>query len=108
MEPFSGRIRLNSIFSVIRSPYIGHHVAEFHVDSDAIKDILQRLADKEAIHSYEVRLRCKNGSIRHVLLSSNVYWKNGEFIHTRCFTRDITDRKLAEEALTRLGAIVES
>jgi PAS domain S-box-containing protein len=91
-----------------RSEYIGRKIANFHVDRDVIVDILQRLQNKEELHSYEARLRCKDGSIRHVMISSNVYWKDGQFIHTRCFTRDITDRKIAEDALTRLAGIVES
>src|SRR5262249_30645162 len=32
----------------------------------------------------------------------------GEFVHCRCFTRDVTARKQGEEAQTLLGAIVES
>jgi PAS domain S-box-containing protein len=91
-----------------QSEYIGRNISDFHVDPEVIGDILCRLTNKEALHSYEARLRCKDGSIRHVLISSNVYWKDGQFIHTRCFTRDISDRKIAEEALMRLGAIVES
>jgi PAS domain S-box-containing protein len=31
------------------------------------------------------------------LINSNVYRENGRFVHTRCFTRDITERKAAEE-----------
>jgi PAS domain S-box-containing protein len=45
------------------------------------------------------RLRCKNGSIRDVLINSNVLFEDGKFVHTRCFTRDVTDRKRVEEAL---------
>jgi PAS domain S-box-containing protein len=82
-----------------REEYIGHHIAEFHADPEVIDDILTRLTHDEALHSYEARLRCKDGSIRHVLISSNVRRQNGEFHHTRCFTRDITERRLAEEAL---------
>jgi signal transduction histidine kinase len=36
------------------------------------------------------------------LISSNVYWEHGRFIHTRCFTRDITDRKRVEEEREQL------
>lgn len=79
--------------------YIGHHIAEFHVDREVIEDILQRLANNETLHNYEARLRCKDGSIRHVLISSNVRREDGKFIHTRCFTRDITERRLAEREL---------
>jgi PAS domain S-box-containing protein len=82
-----------------RDEYVGRHIAEFHADRPVIDDILQRLTCGESLHSYEARLRCKDGSVRHVLISSNVYREGGEFRHTRCFTRDITGRKRAEEAL---------
>jgi signal transduction histidine kinase len=53
------------------------------------------------VQEYEARLRCKNGSIKHVLINSTVYREHGKFIHTRCFTRDITERKQMEEMLRR-------
>lgn len=81
------------------SEYIGHSITEFHVDADVINDILQRLKRNETLCNYEARLRCKNGSICHVLINSNVLWEDHEFIHTRCFTRDITERKQIEAAL---------
>jgi PAS domain S-box-containing protein len=79
--------------------YIGHHVSEFHFDADAIAVLLQRLHFGETIEGYEACLRAKDGSSRHVLISANVLWEHGEFIHTRCFTRDITLRIRAAEAL---------
>jgi PAS domain S-box-containing protein len=87
-----------------REEYIGHHIAEFHVDAAVIEDILVRLGRKETLKNYEARLRAKDGSIKHVLITSNVLWKNDDFIHTRCFTRDITDRKRNEEERERLIA----
>jgi PAS domain S-box-containing protein len=82
-----------------REEYLGHNIAEFHVDRDVINDILRRLTANETLDSYEARLRCKDGSIRHVLISSNVRRDNGRFVHTRCFTRDITERRRNAEAL---------
>jgi PAS domain S-box-containing protein len=82
-----------------REEYIGRHIADFHADEDVTNDILARLTKNETLHDYEARLRCKDGSIRYVLISSNVRRENGEFIHTRCFTRDITESKRSEEAL---------
>ena len=75
---------------------IGRHIAEFHADAYVIRDILARLKRGEELHDYEARLRCKDSSIRSVLISSNLHWEDGRFIHTRCFTRDITDRKQAD------------
>jgi PAS domain S-box-containing protein len=79
--------------------YIGHHVADFHVDQPTIQDILDRLRCGAAVQEYAARLRSKDGSIKGVLIDSSVLRKNGKFIHTRCFTRDITERKRAEQAL---------
>jgi PAS domain S-box-containing protein len=84
-----------------RDEYIGHNIAEFHADEPAIQDILQRLTRKEELHSYEARLRCKDGSIRYVLISSNVLWDGDRFVHTRFFTRDITERRQAEQEVER-------
>ena len=79
-----------------RDEYLGRHIAEFHVDPAAIEAILERLGRNEQLVNYEASLRCKDGSIRHVLMSSNVYFDGAEFIHTRCFTSDITERKQAK------------
>lgn len=91
-----------------RDEYIGHQISEFHVDQPVIRDILQRLGRHEELHGYEARLRCKDGSIREVRIHSNVFAQEGEFVHTRCFTVDVTGQKRADEARLRLAAIVES
>jgi PAS domain S-box-containing protein len=88
--------------------YIGHHISEFHADAPVIADILKRLSDNEELQDYEARLRCRDGSLRDVRIDSNVYRRDGRFIHTRCFTTDITEKKQAQQALFRLAAIVES
>jgi PAS domain S-box-containing protein len=82
-----------------RDEYVGHHLAEFHADQDVLDDMLARLSRNEIVREYEVRLRCKDGSIKHVMINSNALWRDGAFIHTQCFTRDITDRKRAETTL---------
>lgn len=81
-----------------REEYIGHHIREFHADPGAIEEVLKRLAAGETLQNYEVRLIHKDGSIRHVLISSNVLWDADRFVHTGCFTRDITDRKVFDQA----------
>ena len=80
-----------------REEYIGHHIAEFHADQGVIEDILERLGNKEILRDYETRLKCKNGSLKDVLISASVLWEGDEFIHTRCFTQDVTERKLADK-----------
>ena len=82
--------------------YIGHNIAEFHVDRVTIADILHRLTNGETLRNYEARLRAKDGSIRDVEINSNVLWRDNAFLHTRCFTRDVTDRKVADDLARRL------
>jgi PAS domain S-box-containing protein len=84
-----------------REEYVGHHIAEFHADVGVAEDLLRRLSRNETVRAYEARLRHKDGSVRHVLIDSNVMWEDGNFVHTRCFTRDITEQKSAEQALLR-------
>ena len=88
--------------------YIGHNIAEFHADETVITDILARLKNDERLMGYEARLRCKNGSIRYVSISSSVYREEGRFVHTRCVTLDITEQKKNAELRERLAAIVDS
>ena len=94
-----------------REEYVGHHIAEFHADPDVICDILRRLTEGETLHDYEARLRCKDGTIKYGLINSNVLWEDGQFVHTRCLTRDVTERKRAEDRLreseARLQAILD-
>ena len=77
--------------------YIGRHVAEFHADPDVIGDILARLKRGETLSKYPARLRARDGSIRHVEITSSAQFRNGEFINTRCFTVDITELARARE-----------
>jgi PAS domain S-box-containing protein len=79
--------------------YIGHNISEFHLDQEKIDDILRRLSCNETLQAYESTLRCKDGSTRTVQISSNVFWNEGKFIHTRCFTMDITEQKKLHQAI---------
>lgn len=88
--------------------YVGHNIAEFHVDPPVIEDILKKLTGGECLQDYEARLRRKDGSIKHVLICSNAFFEGGKFVHTRCFTRDITAEKHEGELRSRLAAVVDS
>jgi PAS domain S-box-containing protein len=78
--------------------YVGRHIAEFHADAPTIGDILQRLACGEKLERHPARLRAKDGSIKHVLITSNSRFNDGRFVNTRCFTTDVTDLHQAEDA----------
>ena len=79
--------------------YVGRHVAEFHNDQPVIETILTCLTRGDILDDYGARLRCRDGSIREVLINSTVLREHGKFIHTRCVTRDVTAQRQAEKAL---------
>ncbi|HEY6166766.1 MAG TPA: CHASE domain-containing protein [Verrucomicrobiae bacterium] len=83
-----------------RAEYVGHHIEEFFQDPRTAQEIFLRLNRGEALHDFETQLRCKDGSIKHVLINSNVLWKGGQCLDARFFTRDITERKRAEAQIT--------
>jgi PAS domain S-box-containing protein len=94
----------------IADEYVGHNIAEFHVDPEVIADILNRLGAGERLCNYGARLRCKNGSVRHVEITSSVLFEDTpdgpRFVHTRCYTQDVTERKRMEQARDRFVSIL--
>lgn len=92
--------------------YVGRHIAEFHVDAPVIGDILQRLSRGEKLEGYPARLRAKDGSIRHVIITSNGRFADDRLVNTRCFTVDVTGLHAAEaarrESQERLTATYEA
>jgi len=88
--------------------YIGHHITEFHADAGSMSEVLMRLRAGELLHDYETRLRCRDGSIRHVLIDSNIHRRDGELVSTRFFTRDITERRQFEAQQRELYSRYES
>jgi PAS domain S-box-containing protein len=92
--------------------YIGRHIAEFHADAPVIGDILHKLSCGEQFDRYPARLLAKDGSIKHVLITSNSRFEDGRFVNTRCFTTDVTGLYEAEsarrESEDRLAATYEA
>ena len=82
-----------------KEEYIGQPIKKFHADEKIITDILHRLNNLETIQDYPSQLIRKDGSVRDVLISSNVFTKDGKFVHTRCFTRDITEEVIARKKI---------
>lgn len=88
-----------------REEYVGRNIVEFHQDRESIEDVLERLRAGEVLRDYEARLFCKDGSIKTVRIDSSAYFENGQFMHSRCFTRDITERRRTEHRLALQYAI---
>ena len=88
-----------------REEFIGRNVLDIHYDREVIEDILERLRHGEVVRDYEARLLCKDGSIKSVRMDSSAYFEDGKFVHSRCFTRDITERRRTEHRLALQYAI---
>ena len=96
------------LLGYMRDEYIGRNIAEFHADEPVINDMLACLSRGETLLDYPARLQHRNGSIRHVLVNSSVLFEDGKFVHTRCFTRDVTALREEQQKGLLLTAIVES
>ena len=81
--------------------YVGHHITRFHADADVVDAMMAKLAAGETVVDLPARLRCKDGSIRHVVIRSNACFEDGRLRYTRCSTRDTTEHVEMAAALER-------
>jgi len=91
-----------------REEYVGQHISKFHVDRDVIDGALARLFRGDSLSKYPARMRCKDGSIKKVLIDSNSLWEGGRFVHSRCLMFDVTQQRREEETRSLLAAIVSA
>ncbi|KAJ3155709.1 hypothetical protein HDU86_004178 [Geranomyces michiganensis] len=83
-----------------REEYFSQPITNFCVDESHVVEIFKTLGSGNTIHDVPVRMRHKDGTVKHVLIDSNVnYHPDGTFNHTRCFIRDDTSRRLQEAKL---------
>lgn len=73
-----------------KEEYIGSSILDYHLDKNKILDILVSLKSNEIVKDHPADIKCKDGSIKHVLISANVLTKDGQFIHSCFCTRDVT------------------
>jgi PAS domain S-box-containing protein len=76
--------------------YVGRPIEEFMENPEVGQEILTRLWNGETLTNHEVRMKCSDGRIKSIVIDSNVLWDGDEFIHARCFTRDVTALKAAQ------------
>jgi PAS domain S-box-containing protein len=84
--------------------YIGHQIEDFYEEKAAIDDIMARLKRGENIERYSARMKARDGTVKHVEVSSSGHFKDGKLVHTRCFTVDVTPLKAAERTIDRQEA----
>ncbi len=85
--------------------YVGQPAAAFHADPEVFEGVWERLQRREAVRDQPGRLRCRDGSTRHVLINAAGAWTGGAFRYARCFIRDITEQRRLEDELR--GRIAE-
>jgi len=89
-----------------REEYVGRPIADFYADPTVIEQVLDALHAGQTVADEPAQLRCKDGSIRDVVIHSSPLIEAGEFVHSRCLTIDVTGPKRLQEAQARLAAIV--
>jgi PAS domain S-box-containing protein len=68
--------------------YIGHHCGEFQPDTQLLYEMMTRLRRQQTLKNYPAMIKGKHET-KYVLFNSNVYFKDNNFVHTRCFATDI-------------------
>lgn len=82
-----------------RDEYIGQPFSKFYVNANYAHGLLERMNEGDALDRVEALLVAKNGDTKRILITSEPFYKNGSLVHTRCFSLDVTEQKLAEHAL---------
>ncbi len=98
-----------SLFGHSREEIIGHSVTDLYTNSspDDRGEIERQFREHGSVHNFEIVLRTKSGEPRNMLLSADIMELDGE-AHTLTTMLDITNRKQAEEALTRERGLMQA
>ncbi|MEO8824001.1 MAG: ATP-binding protein [Ginsengibacter sp.] len=83
--------------------YVGQPLIRFYQDHDYFDKLYQKLKNEGFLKNQQAKMICKDGSLVDVMISCNFYFEDDKLIHTRCFTRDITEIKKSENLLHLLN-----
>lgn len=112
LDPHGVILRANQaeldLLGYTAAEFVGRSMYDFHTDAAVLDDMLARLANREVIRNQPATMRCRDGSSRHVLISSSGRWEGDRLLHSRCFTLDVTERRRADEVRGLLAAVIES
>ncbi len=86
--------------------YVGRPAAPHFEDPALVEDMLARLQRGESVEREPARLLRRDGTTRDVLISSSGLFRDGVFVHSRCFALDVTEVRRAQRSLALLAAIV--
>jgi PAS domain S-box-containing protein len=88
--------------------YVGRPLTTFYDNPDEARSLLTRTANGEMLRGHPMRMRCADGSVRHVTISSSGRREHGQFVQGRYVTVDISDRHRVDHVRGLLAAVVES
>lgn len=80
---------------------IGRRLSELAADAEVGRDLLARLARDEILRDFPARVRRTDGSIRRVIVDCDGLRRDGAFVHTFCFLRDVTHEEARPDPAAR-------
>jgi len=83
--------------------YLGQSFIKLGGDKVQGTELLRRLAAKETVRNFPMSWRCRDGTVRHVLVDANSFWRDTQFQYSSIFLRDITDRVKLEREVLQAG-----
>ncbi len=86
--------------------YIGKPLLDFHVNRPSTEASFQRLCRNEPVRNFEAQMWRKDGSICHLLIDANALFRDEQFIHARCFSRDVSEQKAGELIIKEQAALL--
>ncbi len=97
------------ITGLSREQLINTDFSTYFVDPDKARAGYQRVFREGIVTDYELEIRHREGHVTPVIYSASLYRdEDGKVIGVFAAARDITERKRAFEAISRLATIVES
>jgi len=83
--------------------FVGHFINDFCEEPSPKLELLERMVSGETVHNLPLKLRCRNGTIRHVLVDANSFWSGDQFQYSSIFVRDVSDRIRLEQEILQAG-----
>jgi PAS domain S-box-containing protein len=96
--------RMCEILGLTREEFVGQPSAIAWAHPEQQEDLVRQLLEKGNVSNYEIDIRTKSGDIRTVIMSMMTYPELGYF---EGGLQDITERKRAEEEISKLNATLE-
>jgi len=86
--------------------FVGHDASKFYVPPERFGELWQKVMLNEDVDDFQALLRCKDGSVKRVVIHLIGLWQGEQFLSARCFIRDVSDfMKMADELDLRLCQI---